>query len=242
MHHERGDWRMEGVIFDYGGTLVSNREADDILYDILTSIGIMIDRQEFASAYLKMRSYWEEHYSSLPGGSRWSRQIMEDCNIFFLKSAGFFSSPEETSSLIEEKWNAADRRTLFPDVPGALAAIRKTSFGMGIVSQNRMMSDDLQNEMNSLGIGHFFDAVITSEEEGHDKPDPGLFLAVSSKLGIPPERLFHVGDIFEKDVAGALAAGMSPVLLDRDGKDASGYEPKIRQLDELLPIITARSW
>jgi putative hydrolase of the HAD superfamily len=129
---------------------------------------------------------------------------------------------------------------LFPDVPGVLAAIRKASFSIGIVSQNRMMSDALMDELKSSGIAHYFDAVVTSEEEGCDKPDPRLFLAASSKLDIPPERLFHVGDIFEKDVAGARAAGMSPVLLDRDGIDTGGYEPKIRRLDELLPIITAR--
>ncbi len=242
MHHVRVDRHMEGVLFDYGGTLVSNREADEILYSILTSLDIAIGRQEFDSTFMKMRSYWEEHYSSLPRGNRWSGQIMEDCNVFFLKSAGFFSNPEETASLIREKWSTFDRRTLFPDVSGTLAAIRKASFRIGIVSQNRMMSDVLRSELNSLGIGHFFDAVVTSEEEGYDKPDPGIFLAASSKLGIQPERLFHVGDIFEKDVAGALAAGMSPVLLDREEKDTSGYVPKIRRLDELIPIITARSW
>jgi hypothetical protein len=85
---------MEGVLFDYGGTLVSNKESDEILYSILTSLDIMIGRQEFASAFLRMHSYWEEHYSSLPRGSRWSRQIMEDCDVFFLKSAGFFHVPK----------------------------------------------------------------------------------------------------------------------------------------------------
>ena len=141
---------------------------------------------------------------------------------------------------MEERWSAFDTRVAFPDAADTLGAIRDASIKTGVVSQNRMMSSELKNEMESLGIAHLFDTVVTSEEQGFDKPDPGLFLAASSKLEIPPARLFHVGDIFDKDVAGALAAGMTPVLLDRDGTDKSGYVPKIRSLTELVPMVISR--
>lgn len=240
MVHGSENRLMDGILFDYGGTLVSNREADEILYDILTSLNIKIDRQIFASAFAGMNAYWHERYSSQPRGRRWSRYIMEDCDTFLLESIGLTSNAGETAAMMEERWSAFDTRVAFPDAADTLGAIRDASIKTGVVSQNRMMSSELKNEMESLGIAHLFDTVVTSEEQGFDKPDPGLFLAASSKLEIPPARLFHVGDIFDKDVAGALAAGMTPVLLDRDGTDKSGYVPKIRSLTELVPMVISR--
>ncbi len=60
-----------------------------------------------------------------------------------------------------------------------------------------------------------------------------------SKVGIPPERLMHVGDIYEKDVEGARAAGMTPVLLDRDGRFRNSHVVRIEGLAEIVSMVTA---
>ena len=48
----------------------------------------------------------------------------------------------------------------------------------------------------------------------------------------------HVGDQPASDVAGAVRAGIAPVLLDRDGIHR-GYDrcPRIETLEELLPLV-----
>ncbi len=155
MRGERGGRRFEGVLFDYGGTLVSNREADEILFEILTFLNIPVDRKKFDVAFASMRAYWHERYSSMPRGSRWSRRIMEDCDSFLLQSIGISSNVAGTAAAIQDNWSAVDRRVPFSDVHSALAAIRNASLRTGVVSQNSMMSRSLKSEMETLGIAHY---------------------------------------------------------------------------------------
>jgi FMN phosphatase YigB (HAD superfamily) len=56
--------------------------------------------------------------------------------------------------------------------------------------------------------------------------------------------VIHVGDHVDADVEGALAVGISPVLIDRNERYPADAVPDgvpvIRSLDELLPIVDAR--
>lgn len=57
-----------------------------------------------------------------------------------------------------------------------------------------------------------FRAVVSSSDLGFAKPDPTIFREAASRLGVPPSELLHVGDRWELDVVGALAAGCGAVL------------------------------
>ena len=67
----------------------------------------------------------------------------------------------------------------------------------------------------SLGIAQLFDAVIYSAELGIHKPDPRIFHHAAASLGVSNAQCLFVGDDPDSDVAGALAAGMEVVWLDR---------------------------
>jgi len=45
------------------------------------------------------------------------------------------------------------------------------------------------------------------------KPEPHLFRAAASQLGVAPDRLVMIGDQLETDIAGANAAGVASALL-----------------------------
>ncbi len=64
-----------------------------------------------------------------------------------------------------------------------------------------------------LGIRDRFAAVAVSAVVGREKPDPALWQAVLDELAVRPEQAWHVGDEPEADAAGALAAGLTPVLI-----------------------------
>jgi len=55
-----------------------------------------------------------------------------------------------------------------------------------------------------------FDHIVLSFEEGHRKPEPGIFATAAAKAGVPPERCILVDDL-EKNCAGALAEGWQAV-------------------------------
>jgi putative hydrolase of the HAD superfamily len=59
-------------------------------------------------------------------------------------------------------------------------------------------------------------SLVISSEVGYRKPHPHFFQAACSHLGLPPEHVLCVGDDIENDVHGAIRAGLSGLLLDRN--------------------------
>ena len=51
-------------------------------------------------------------------------------------------------------------------------------------------------------------------------------------------RALHVGDIYHIDVAGARAAGLTPVLVDEAGLYADADCHRIRSIAELPPLLS----
>jgi putative hydrolase of the HAD superfamily len=71
-----------------------------------------------------------------------------------------------------------------------------------------------------LRLAEHFSAIVTAAEVGVAKPDPRPFQVALERLGVEPEQCLHVGDDAETDIAGAAAAGVAAVLLDRSGGTA----------------------
>jgi len=102
-------------------------------------------------------------------------------------------------------------------------------------------SDTQRAAMHALGIEHRFEAVIVSGEVGIAKPEPAIFELALDTLGSPVEHSWHVGDNPVIDVAGAKAAGLTAVWLNRgrqaraDGVAEPGLE--VASLLELRPYL-----
>lgn len=118
---------------------------------------------------------------------------------------------------------------VFPEAPGVLRRLREDGYRTAVVSNWQC---GLGHFCQELGLGGLFDHVIASAEVGSAKPDPDIFREACRRLGSPPERILHVGDSPVDDLEGARAAGMSGVLVARNGGAAEG--PSIESLTELL--------
>lgn len=83
--------------------------------------------------------------------------------------------------------------------------------------------------------------VVISGEIGVAKPDPGIFRYALNRLRLHAADCWHVGDTLTADVAGARAAGMTAVWLNRDGaeraRDAIEPDIEIGSLLDLLPML-----
>jgi putative hydrolase of the HAD superfamily len=90
----------------------------------------------------------------------------------------------------------------------------------------------LHERLRETGLAELVDGAIASAEIGSAKPDGAIFAAALRIAGTRPEETWHVGDTPEADVEGALAAGIHPVLIARDG--AAGA---VRSLTELIPLL-----
>ncbi len=105
-------------------------------------------------------------------------------------------------------------------------------------------SDTQRNALDILGIEQLFDAIVISGEVGIAKPDPSIFALALHKLGVGPEKAWHVGDSLRTDVAGALGTGLTAVWLNRGGVGRKEGDPKpdyeIRSLRELTALLSAK--
>ena len=68
------------------------------------------------------------------------------------------------------------------------------------------------------GIQGFFSCIVSSQEAGVEKPNPAIFKQAieTLSLSVDSDGLLYVGNEYRADVLGARAAGLVPVLIDRD--------------------------
>jgi putative hydrolase of the HAD superfamily len=78
---------------------------------------------------------------------------------------------------------------------------------------------------------------LSSRMHGRMKPCPTIFAAALEQARAEPADGVLVGDSLDADVAGAQAAGLRGILLDRDDRHLSVEDERIRSLHELPPLI-----
>ena len=124
---------------------------------------------------------------------------------------------------------------LFDDVRPALDELAGRGLTLGLVSNFEPWLDEV---LALQGIADRFAAVAISGTLGVAKPDPRIFKAALDEAGADPAATLHVGDQPVNDVAGALAAGITPVLIDRFDRhpDARGAH-RVEDLAGLLELM-----
>jgi putative hydrolase of the HAD superfamily len=103
-------------------------------------------------------------------------------------------------------------------VPGALElarAIKRTGVHLVIVTNNSTREQRLKVERG--GLTPFVDVLVTSEEFGASKPDPGIILHALERVGVDREHAVMLGDSLTTDVEASRRAGVRAVWLNRFG-------------------------
>ena len=129
----------------------------------------------------------------------------------------------------------ASRFRPYPAAAPALGRLRLLGIRSAVVSN---WDVSLRGVLGELGLGGLVDEIVVSAEVASRKPDPGIVRAALRRLRCPAGKALMVGDSPETDVAGARAAGVRAVLVDRMGtaSDIPGVERifTLDGLDELL--------
>jgi putative hydrolase of the HAD superfamily len=117
----------------------------------------------------------------------------------------------------------------YPDAAPALQIASGRGLATAVVSNGDCSLGDALSEAG-LDVAE----VVDSATSGVVKPDPAIFLEALRRLGVEPAEALHVGDSAELDGAGARAAGIDVVIVDRHDPPAEGTIPSLLELETLL--------
>ena len=195
-------------------------DLDDTLYDFL---GLADNATRRVAARIE-RDY------ALPADDVFhaARRILREQRAQTL-TAGYHSRTIRFQRLLEEHRlplrNAIAYSTLywedilsaarpFDGVPEALDALRARGLRIGIGTN--MTADWQLVKLERLGLIDRVDFMVSSEEAGVEKPDPGIFRLCADKAGCALADCLFVGDNLAYDVQGPIAAGMHGLWFQPD--------------------------
>ena len=126
-----------------------------------------------------------------------------------------------------QKYGRAYRRAwrAYPDSADLLKTLRPAGLRVGVLTNGTQ--EQQLDKLGAIGLIDSLDVVCTSERIGAHKPSPDAFRTLAGEMGVAPDECLFVGDNAEHDVAGARAAGMYTLLIDRRGEHADGISSAV---------------
>ena len=92
-------------------------------------------------------------------------------------------------------------------------------------------------KIKKLGLEKYCDKLVTSEEAGHEKPHPYMFIMALQKLGLQPNEVCMIGDSYKKDVFGATNLGMAAIWFNHENKQENYNDKLINEVKSFKQII-----
>jgi HAD superfamily hydrolase (TIGR01549 family) len=205
------------VFLDALGTLV---ELEPPWISLRDMVPAEIGDEQLVEALRAEMAYYKEHAHE--GRDEASlAELRERCAALVSRKLGMDVGVDELV--------AAIRFSAYPDAIPALNGLRDRGLRLVAVSN---WDCSLPRVLERCKLGEMLDGTVTSAETGLRKPDPGIFRRALELAGCEPEEALHVGDTAEEDVAGARAAGIRPLLIDRGG--GSGDIASLEEIDQHL--------
>ncbi len=210
--------RFEAVTFDCGGTLVRHRRSPA---RITADLGLPPPAAGRPAPSLPPpERMWVSDEAAGAALGRHYRDLLADAGV---------GDPVHGAKLMVRLYTDPANWETFPEVPAVLSALRLAGVRLGVVAN---WQSDLPHLLETLDLLGLFDFVLASAGAGAAKPDAALFRWAAELAGCPPERILHVGDDAQLDVAAARTAGLAAVHAARD---APGWDLRRILADALAP-------
>ena len=231
--------RPRAICFDMGYTLLRHVPNGPALYQgVLAELGHefaleVVDRAHAPARELYVRATREgrDFESSMALAeefwTEYSRLVLEGLGL------GGDALVELCEAVNSRAWSAECWHP-FPETLEALQRLDERGVRMAIVSN---FVDTLPGVCARSGIDRFFEVVVASVHAGAMKPDSRIWNVALRRMGVEPEDAWHVGDNYWADVLGARAAGLTPILIDRDGHVPNPDCAAVRSLHELVELV-----
>ena len=210
---------FKGIFFDLYGTLLiyndnSKAWADWIstFYDCFQDHGLKQSKELFT---MKCDGFFgRDEPSDLSDGlTIYERRIQRLCRELSLELDNKELNYIANSCLNEwVKYTSLDPLTI-----PILSKFKKTK-KIALIS-NFDYPPHIYSVLNKMNIYEYFDSIVISGEVGIKKPDPSIFSFALKQTGLRNDEVVYIGDAPE-DIQGARAAGIYPILIQRNQFDS----------------------
>ncbi len=201
---------IRGILFDLGGTLIEGRDPAEVIESFLSEEGIAKTRQEIATAVSHAeRSFSEDDFIGTGFWKEW--------NVRVLRSLGVVSERDRLASRIDSEWFKRAQVRPYPEVVDILRQLKEKGLGLGAVTNG--MVTDIPHLIDEAGLGEFLQVRVSADTAGRRKPNPRIFLHAARAMALHPSSVIFVGDDPDLDYYPSQSVGMTPVLVDRKGRE-----------------------
>ncbi len=227
---------IRAVFFDFYNTLATFAPSrEELQQQVLREFGHDAALPLLALGYPEADRTWAAEQGRRPLEQRPSEErdrVYVAYEQAVLRHTGIALTDETVLAIFRRLLQVSGHWTLYDDVVRTLEALRRRRLATGVISN---VVGGLEEALIDLGLAPLLDVIVTSDQVGVTKPHPRIFEAALQRAGVAPAEALFVGDQPDSDVAGARAAGMQALLLDRDGVygETTGVR-HLRNLEELL--------
>lgn len=218
---------IKGLLLDFYGTVVE--EDDEVVAAICVraaaGAGGTVTPGQVGAVW------WQAFQAGMAASPfRAQRALAVDSLATALTATGCRA---DATALCEEQlnfWRSAPLRA------GSRAFLDSVDIPVCILSNTDRA--ELQAALDHHGLS--FTAIVTSEDVGAYKPSPRMFQRGLAALGLQPDDVWHVGDSLTADVAGAQAAGIVPIWVNRRQRPAPDGLASVRAIGALTELAVTR--
>jgi putative hydrolase of the HAD superfamily len=225
---------FDAVLLDAGGVLVL--PAHEPIREALAELEIDVDARHLDAAhYAGMRGLDEAPH----GRFDWGHYLAAYLHRLAVPAARRAHASQRLRATFDASATLWRRPTA--GVRDGLAALAARGLRLGVVSNADGTVAARLCELSicqvGAGTGVPVEVVVDSHVVGVEKPDPAIFGFALRAMGLEPSRCLYLGDSVRIDVAGARAAGLTPVLVTPDPDARDGDFPRVRGVEALLDIL-----
>lgn len=224
---------MRVIFFDLDGTLIDSTAAfPKVFAQVVSGHGLRIGAPDVSQS---LDSAWSWYETNL---ALYHRAGARDFWLGFNHQVclGLGATEGEALAMAEEITDTFRRlnlRKLFPDSIDCLNALTGDGYRLGVITAR----PDARDVTDPLGISHYFSYIIDACAANSAKSDAKIYRYALSRAKLRGSEAIHVGDEIKRDILPAQAAGMLPVLIDRNDKHPHTDHLRIAELDSLPKLV-----
>ena len=226
---------VDAVLLDLGG--VFYLPDHERMLSALQRLQVEIERERLDEAHY--RGVAEAH-------DREDRDWWHAYNRAYARRCGVADDDLDTALvvLLDEFAQGQVWTRVIPGARDALVELHRLGVALAVVSnadgtvEAQLRADEICQVGPGPGVP--VGAILDSSVVGVRKPDPAIFHLALDALGVDAARAVHVGDTPAADVAGARAAGVTPVLVDPYDLHPTVSCQRVRGLTDVPALV--RDW